>query len=336
MERQITYAEALNEALREEMTRDPSVFVLGEDVANIGGLFDVTKGLLAEFGPRRVIDTPISEAAIAGAGIGGALIGARPVIEFQFADFMTIGMDQLINHAAKIRYMTGGQAKVPLVVRAPICAGIGMGAQHSQSLESWFVHVPGLIVVMPATPAAAKGLLKSAIRNDNPVIFFENRLLYSMKGPVPVDAGCLPLGQAQIHRAGRDVTIVATGRMVSLALTAAEKLSATGVDVEVVDPQTLKPLDTETILNSVAKTGRLVIVNEGSRSCGFAAEVAAIVAELGLDYLDGPIQRVTARDVPAPVAKELEERVLPGVPDILAAVAQFGPNIGNTDPRSDS
>lgn len=320
MQRTISYAAALNEALREEMQRDPSVYVLGEDIAKIGGLFEVTKGLLDQFGPQRVIDTPISEAAIAGAGIGGALVGGRPVIEFQFADFMTIAMDQIVNHAAKLRYMTGGQARIPVVMRAPICTGIGMGAQHSQSLESWFVHVPGLIVIMPSTPQAAKGLLKSAIRNDNPVIFLESRRIYATNGPVSDDEVLLPIGKATIHRPGDDVTIVATGQMVQLALSAAKNLSEVGVEVEVVDPQTLKPLDIDTILTSVKKTNRLVVVNEGARSCGFAGEVAATVGELAFDDLDAPIERVTSRDVPMPVSRILETEILPGEQDILDAV----------------
>ena len=320
MERRISYTQALNEALREEMQRDVSVYILGEDVAQMGGLFEVTKDLLDRFGPQRVIDTPISEAAIAGAGVGGALVGARPVIEFQFADFMTIAMDQIVNHAAKLRYMTGGQARVPLVIRAPICNGIGLGAQHSQSLESWFVHVPGLVVIMPSTPYAAKGLLKAAIRSDDPVVFLENRRLYSAKGPVGDDDVVLPIGQAAVLREGEDVTIVATGRMVRVALTASKTLSDAGIDVEVIDPQTLKPLDTDTILSSVKKTGRCVVVNEGARTCGFAAEVAATVAELAYDQLKAPIQRVTARDVPMPVSRPLEAQVLPSEEDLLDAV----------------
>ena len=320
MERRISYAQALNEALREEMQRDMSVYILGEDVAQMGGLFEVTKDLLDRFGPQRVIDTPISEAAIAGAGVGGALVGARPVIEFQFADFMTIAMDQIVNHAAKLRYMTGGQARVPLVIRAPICNGIGLGAQHSQSLESWFVHVPGLVVIMPSTPYAAKGLLKAAIRSDDPVVFLENRRLYSTKGPVGDDDVVLPIGQAAVLREGEDVTIVATGRMVRVALTASKTLSDAGIDVEVIDPQTLKPLDTDTILSSVKKTGRCVVANEGARTCGFAAEVAATVAELAYDQLEAPIQRVTARDVPMPVSRPLEAQVLPSEEDLLDAV----------------
>ncbi len=292
--RRITYSEALNEALREEMSRDSSVYVVGEDIAKIGGLFDVTKGLLDEFGEERVIDTPISEAAIAGAGIGGALAGARPVIEFQFSDFMTIAMDQIVNHAAKLRYMTGGQVRIPVVMRAPICSGIGMGAQHSQSLESWFVHIPGLVVIMPASPYTAKGLLKAAIRDDNPVIFLENRRLYSIRGTVPGEDELIQIGRAAVVREGSDVTVVATGRMVRVAEGAARKLARTGIELEIVDPQTLKPLDTQTILDSVEKTGRAIVANEACRTCGFAAELSATIAESLHSRLEAPVQRVPA------------------------------------------
>jgi pyruvate dehydrogenase E1 component beta subunit len=320
MGKTITFSEALNEALHEEMHRDPNVFVLGEDIGVLGGLFQVTKGLLDAYGGERVIDTPISEAAIAGAGIGSALVGARPVVEFQFNDFMTIAMDQIVNHAAKLRYMTGGQVEVPVVMRAAVCSGIGMGAQHSQSLESWFAHVPGLIVIMPSTPYAAKGLLKAAIRDPNPVVFLESRLLYASVGEIPEDEYLLKLSQSFVHREGNDVTVVATGRMLGLALTVAETLSKEGLELEVIDPQTLKPLDTETILASVKKTGRLVIVNEGSRSCGFAAEIAATMTEQAFDYLDAPIQRVTSKDVPMPVSRVLEKEILPSQDAILQAV----------------
>lgn len=314
-----SFVEALNEALREEMRRDKLVFVLGEDVGQMGGLFSVTKELLDEFGPQRVMDTPISEAAIAGAGVGSALVGARPVIEFQFQDFMTIAMDQIVNHAAKLRYMSGGAVSLPLVIRAPICAGVGLGAQHSQSLEAWFVHVPGLKVVMPSCPADAKGLLKSAIRDDNPVVFLESRLLYSTTGAIPGGEHLVPLGVAAIKRAGSDLTIVATGRMVTLALSAAEKLSREGVDAEVIDPRTLKPLDTETILQSVRKTSRLVVVNEGSRTCGYAAELMASVVEACFYHLDAPPERVCTRDVPMPVAPSLQRAVMVSEEEIILA-----------------
>jgi acetoin:2,6-dichlorophenolindophenol oxidoreductase subunit beta len=316
----ISCAEALNEALREEMRRDALVFVMGEDVGKMGGLFKVTQGLLEEFGPRRVIDTPISEAAIAGAGVGSALVGARPVIEFQFLDFITIAMDQIINHAAKLRYMTGGMAALPLVVRAPVCGGIGLGAQHSQSLEAWFVHVPGIKVAMPSTPADAKGLLKSAIRDNNPVLFLEHRLLYTQTGPVSEDAECLvPLGVADVKRSGADVTLVATGRTVPLALTAASSLADEGIEVEVIDPRTLKPLDAATIVQSVKKTNRLVIANDGWRTCGYAAELMAVVIEQSFFDLDAPIQRVCAKDAPMPVATSLQNAVMVSEEDITKA-----------------
>jgi pyruvate dehydrogenase E1 component beta subunit len=314
-----SFVEGLNEALREEMRHDPLVFVLGEDVGNMGGLFNVTKGLLDEFGPHRVIDTPISEAAIAGAGVGSALVGARPVIEFQFQDFMTIAMDQIVNHAAKLRYMSGGMVTIPLVIRAPICTGVGLGAQHSQSLEAWFVHVPGLKVVMPSNPADAKGLLKSAIRDNNPVIFLESRMLYSMTGPIPEGEHLVPLGTAAIKRAGSDITLVATGRTVGLALSAAEKLSPEGIDVEVIDPRTLKPLDSATILQSVRKTNRLVVVSDGSRTCGYAAELMAGVVEECFYELDAPPQRVCTRDVPMPVAPSLQRAVMVSEEEIISA-----------------
>jgi pyruvate/2-oxoglutarate/acetoin dehydrogenase E1 component len=314
-----SFVEGLNEALREEMRHDPLVFVLGEDVGRMGGLFNVTKGLLEEFGPQRVIDTPISEAAIAGAGVGSALVGTRPVIEFQFQDFMTIAMDQIVNHAAKLRYMSGGMVSIPLVIRAPVCTGVGLGAQHSQSLEAWFVHVPGLKVVMPSDPADAKGLLKSAIRENNPVVFLESRMLYSLTGPIPSGEHLVPLGTAAIKHPGNDVTVVATGRTVPLALSAAEKLSKEGVEVEVIDPRTLKPLDSATIRQSVHKTSRLVVVSDGSRTCGYAAELMAQVVEECFYELDAPPQRVCTRDVPMPVAPALQKAVMVSEEEILAA-----------------
>jgi len=317
--RQMSFAEALNQALQEEMRRDSRVFVIGEDIGRMGGLFKVTKGLLEEFGADRVIDSPISEAAIAGAGVGSALVGARPVIEFQFVDFITLAMDQVVNHAAKLRYMTGGSVSVPLVIRAPVCGGIGLGAQHSQSLEAWFVHVPGLKVVMPSTPADAKGLLKSAIRDANPVLFLEHRLLYGQTGPVPDDDFSIPIGSADIKRAGNDLTIAATGRTVPLSLTAAEKLAGEGIDVEVIDPRTLKPLDKATIVKSVKKTNRLVVVSDGWRTGGYAAEVMAVIMEECFFDLDAPIQRVCGKDVPMPVAAALQKAAMVSEDDILNA-----------------
>ena len=315
----MSFVEALNEALREEMRRDPRVFVMGEDVGRMGGLFKVTQGLLEEFGAERVIDTPISESALAGAGVGSALVGARPVVEFQFMDFTCLAMDQIANHAAKLRYMTGGMVSVPLVLRAPVCGGIGLGAQHSQSLEAWFAHVPGLKVVMPSTAADAKGLLKSAIRDPNPVLFLEHRLLYSRTGPVPEGEHLLPLGSARVFRAGTDLTLIATGRTVALALSAAEKLSGEGIETEVIDPRTLSPADTATLFRSVKRTNRLVVASDGWRTCGYAAEIVAAVAEECFYDLDAPIQRVCGLDVPMPVASSLQKAVMVGEEDILGA-----------------
>jgi pyruvate/2-oxoglutarate/acetoin dehydrogenase E1 component len=317
--RQISFAEALNEAIREEMRRDSLVFVMGEDIGKMGGLFKVTSNLQDEFPPERVIDTPISEAAIAGAGVGAALAGTRPVIEFQFLDFITIAMDQIVNHAAKLRYMTGGMVSVPVVFRAPVCGGINLGAQHSQSLEAWFVHVPGLKVVMPSTPADAKGLLKSAIRDDNPVIFLEHRLLYAQSGSVPEEEHLVPLGVADVKRSGTDITLVATGRTVSMALHVANQLSEEGIELEVIDPRTLKPLDTDRMFESVRKTNRLVVVNDGWRTCGYASEIMATAMENCFFDLDAPIQRVCNKDVPMPVAAPLQKAVMVSEEDILNA-----------------
>jgi len=316
---QLSLVEALNQALCEEMHRDSRVFLMGEDIGRMGGLFKVTRGLLEEFGADRVIDTPISEAAIAGAGVGAALVGTRPVIEFQFFDFITLAMDQVVNHAAKLRYMTGGGVSVPLVLRAPVCAGVGLGAQHSQSLEAWFVHVPGLKVVMPSTPADAKGLLKSAIRDDNPVLFLEHRLLYAQTGEVPQDDYAIPIGLADIKRTGKDLTIAATGRTVGLALNVANTLAAEGIDVEVIDQRTLKPLDKVTLVNSVKKTNRLVVVSDGWRTCGYAAEVMAVAMEECFFSLDAPIQRVCGYDVPIPVAPALQKAVMVSEEQIASA-----------------
>jgi pyruvate/2-oxoglutarate/acetoin dehydrogenase E1 component len=317
--KEFSFVDALNQALKEEMRRDPLVFVMGEDVGRLGGLFKVTQGLLQEFGPERVMDTPISEAAIAGAGVGAAMVGLRPVIEFQFLDFITIAMDQIVNHAAKLRYMTGGRVSVPMVIRAPICAGVGLGAQHSQSLEAWFVHVPGLKVVMPSTPADAKGLLKSAIRDDNPVLFLEHRLLYAQTGPVPEDEYLISIGCADIKRVGTDLTVIATGRTVQLALAAAEILSPEGIEIEVVEPRTLKPLDTAAIQQSVRKTNRVVVASDASRSCGYASEIAATVMEHCFFDLDAPIQMVCGKDVPMPVASVLQKAVMVSQEDVTRA-----------------
>ncbi len=316
-------SEALNEALHEEMRNDERVFVIGEDIARQGGLFGVTEGLLTEFGPRRVIDSPISEAGISGAGVGAALVGARPVVELQISDFITLTMDQVVNHAAKWRYMSGGQVSVPFVIRGPISNGIGMAAQHSQSLEAWFVHVPGLIVAMPSTPYDAKGLLKSAIREDNPVVFLEKRTLYARKGPVPTDDYVIPLGVADVKRAGTDLTVVAAGGTVPLALQAARQVARDGVEVEVIDMRTIKPLDADAIAESVFKTGRLVVVNEGPLTGGLASEIVARIVEVvGIASFRATPVRVSAKDTPIPYATPLEREVLPTVDDVVAAVVQ--------------
>ena len=318
--RELTMAEALNEALQSEMQRDERVFVMGEDVGLIGGIFGVTRGLRERFGEDRVRDTPISEATFVGAGVGAAIAGLRPVVEIQIFDFVALTMDQLVNQAAKFRYMLGGRPTVPLVIRGPQGGGIRLAAQHSQSLEAWFAHVPGLVVVAPATPYDAKGLLVSAIRDDNPVIFLEHKALYATKGAVPEAPYAIPLGKADVKRAGTDVTLVATQAMVSRALAAAGDLEKDGVSVEVIDPRTLVPLDEATILASVARTGRLVIVHEAVKRGGWGAELAALVAERVLDVLDAPIVRVAARNVPMPYNDSLERATIPSQQDIAAAL----------------
>jgi pyruvate dehydrogenase E1 component beta subunit len=318
--RELTTLQAINEALAEELERDPRVFLLGEDIGLHGGAFTATKGLLQRFGPKRIRNTPISEAVIVGAAVGAALVGARPVAELMYIDFLTLAMDQIVNQGAKVKYMFGGKARVPVVVRMPFGAGRANAAQHSQSLEAWLCHVPGLKVVMPSGPADAKGLLKSAIRDDNMVLVLENKHLYFQKGPVPEGEYLVPLGVADIKRLGKDITVVATGRLVGVALSAAETLSKDGIDVEVLDPRTLYPLDTKAIIASVKKTGRLVITHEAVKRFGFGAEVAAMIAEgEAFDYLDAPIQRVAAPEVPVPFSKPLEDLFLPDAPKIIAA-----------------
>ncbi len=319
-ERELTMSEALNEALTLEMARDPSVFVIGEDIAAIGGLFQVTAGLLDRFGPGRVIDAPISEAGQVGAAVGAALVGSRPVVELQIADFVTLTMDQVSNHAAKWRYMSGGKVTVPFVLRGPVSSGIGMAGQHSQTLEAWFVHTPGLVVIMPSTAADAKGLLTSAIRDDNPVVFLEKRLLYSRRGVVPEGEYTVPIGVADIKRAGTDVTVACYSQGVHLALQAGRQLAEQGIELEVVDLRTLKPLDMETLGASIQKTGRLVVISEGSRAGGFASEVVARVIDEVYDALRAAPVRVTAKDAPIPYAAQLERAILPQVDDVLAAV----------------
>jgi len=322
--REMTYAEAIREALRQEMLRDESVFLMGEDLGIYGGAFGVTLGLVDEFGEERVRDTPISEAVIAGAAAGAALTGMRPVAEIMFMDFTTIAMEQLVNQAAKTRFMFGGTAQVPMVLRTPAGSGTGAAAQHSQSLEAWFVHVPGLKVVMPSTPYDAKGLLVSSIRDNNPVIFIEQKLLYRKKGPVPEDLYTVPLSVADVKREGRDVTIVATGVMVTRSLAAAEELAQEGIDVEVVDPRTLKPYDAETITNSVIKTGRLLIVHEAYKTCGFGAEISAMISEgPAFMYLNAPIRRLAGLDIPIPYNRTLEYHTVPQEESIVAAAKEL-------------
>src|SRR5438105_7158458 len=320
-ERHITYAEALNEALREERRRDPRGFVMGEDVAvwGGGGVFGVTRGLVEEFGPQRVRDTPISEEAIAALAVGAAVAGARPVAEFMYVDFMGLAMEPIVNQAAKIRYMFGGKASVPVVFRAQEGAGRGNAAQHSQSLEAWFCHIPGLKVVVPSTPADAKGLLVSAIRDDNPVVFLEHKILYFSKGVVPEGEYILPLGVADIKRQGQHVTVVGVHTMVGKALKAAEQLAEEGIELEVIDPRTLVPLDEETIIESVKKTGRLIVSHEAYTRGGYGAEIISRVVAAAFDYLDAPPLPVCATDVPVPYSLPVETAALPQVEDLVAA-----------------
>jgi pyruvate dehydrogenase E1 component beta subunit len=321
--RKISFGEALREALQEEMRRDETVFVLGEDIALHGGDFGVTKGLLDEFGEKRVRDTPISETAIIGLSLGAASVGMRPVAEIMFSDFLGVCMDQILNQVSKMRYMSGGQVKTPVVIRTAFGAGISAGPQHSQSPEAFFVHIPGLQVVMPSTPYDAKGLLKTAIRNDNAVIFFEHKLLYGVKGDVPEQEYLIGFGEADIKRNGTDVTIVATGLMVKEALAAAETLEKDGLTAEVIDPRTLVPLDEKALINSVKKTGRAVVVHEAWKRSGFGAEIAAMIMEEAMDYLDAPVKRVGGLNVPTPFSPALEKYVVPNENDIVKAVKEI-------------
>lgn len=316
--RELTYVEALREALQQKMAVDERVFIIGEDVGVYGGAFGVSAGLLDEFGNERVIDTPISEAAIAGACVGAAVTGMRPVGEIQFMDFVTISMEQLVLQAAKMRFMFGGKATVPMVLRMPAGSGTGAAAQHSQSLENWFVHIPGLKVVMPSTPYDAKGLLLAAIEDPNPVIFVEHKLLYRTKGPVPEEMYEVPLSQTNVAREGSDLTVVATSIMVPRALEAAETLAAEGIELEIVDPRTLNPLDDGPIIESVVKTGKALIVHEAVRNGGFGGEVVARITESqAFDYLDAPIRRLAGLDIPIPYNRNLERAAVPQVEDIV-------------------
>ena len=319
----MTFAQALNNAHKLEMQRDPNIYVAGEDVGVYGGIFGVTGGLLDQFGDKRVRDTPITESAIIGTAVGAAAAGLRPVIELMFVDFIGVALDQLYNQAAKMKYMFGGKAKLPITLRTTCGAGMGAAAQHSQCLEAWFMHIPGLKVAMPSTPYDAKGLLISAIRDDNPVVFLEHKMLYGTQGEVPEESYAIPLGKADVKREGQDITVVATAMMVGRALSAAEKLAGNGISLEVVDPRTLSPLDEETILNSVKKTHRLLIVHEEVKFAGSGAEIAAMVAEKAFDYLDAPIVRIGAPFTPVPFSPPLEQEFIPSEEKIIQAAKKM-------------
>jgi len=319
--RTITFSQAVNEALAEEMRRDPRVFILGEDVAEAGTPFKVLSGLVEEFGPERVRDTPISEAGFTGLAVGAAMTGMRPVVDLMFGDFLTLVMDQLVNQAAKTHYMSGGKLKVPMVLRTTLGATRRSAAQHSQSLHAWVSHIPGLKVALPATPYDAKGLMKAAIRDDNPVVIVEDKLSFQDKGPVPEGEVFVPLGQADVKREGTDITFVATSSMVLVALRAAEHLEAHGISAEVVDPRSLAPLDADTLIASARKTGRVVVVDEGHQSYGASAELAAVIADGAFYYLDAPVRRLGAMDVPVPFSPVLEDVTVP-TPKRLTALAR--------------
>ena len=319
----ITMRDALNDALREELARDQNVFLMGEEVAEYQGAYKVTRGLLEEFGAKRVIDSPITELGFAGLGVGAAMAGLRPIIEFMTFNFSILATDQIINSAAKMLYMSGGQFKIPIVFRGPGGSAYQVSSQHSQALESWYAYFPGLKVVMPSTPADAKGLLKSAIRDDNPVIFIEQERMYGMKGEVPEDEDfTIPLGVAEVKREGTDATIVARSLLVPTALKAAEELEKEGINCEVIDPRTIRPLDIETIIESVKKTNHVVVAEESHPFCGVGAEISAEIHERAFDYLDAPVKRVSGADVPMPYAKNLEQLAIPDVPQLIAAVKE--------------
>ena len=317
---ELSYREAVRDALSTAMRRDDDVFIMGEDIAEMGGSMGVTQGMLEEFGPERVRNTPISEMAIVGAGIGAAIAGMRPIVEIMYQDFTTLAMEQIVSQAAKHRYMSGGQIKVPLTIRTQGGAGWSPGAQHAQQLEAWFVHVPGLKVVFPSTPEDVRGLLWSSIYEDNPIILFEHRTLYGIKGDVPEEIEPIEIGKARIHREGEDVTVVATGRLVHESLKAAEQAEEEGISVEVFDPRTLQPLDEDALIASVKKTNRAVVAHEAVTRMGWGAEVAAVVQEKAFDYLDAPIARVGAKFTPIPFAPVMEEWVVPHAEDVLAAI----------------
>ena len=320
---QMTYMEALRDGMRQAMLKDPNVYIAGEDVGAFGGCFGQTGSLFEEFGPKRVIDTPITETAIIGSAVGAASAGLRPIVEIMFFDFMGVCMDEILNQAAKMRYMFGGKAKLPIVIRTPCGAGISAAAQHSQSLEAWFAHIPGLKVVMPATPADAKGLLMSAVADDNPVLYIEHKMLLGLKGDVPEGEYYVPIGEATVAREGSDVTIITWSAMVQKALAAAETLAKEGVSAEVLDLRTISPLDKEAILKSVEKTGRAIILHEATLTGGVGGEIAAIIADEGFDYLNAPIKRVTAPDCPIPFSPVLEQAWIPDEAKVIAAVKEI-------------
>src|SRR5262245_46259108 len=316
----ITVREALNQAMAEEMERDPHVFLMGEEIGHYQGAYKVSQGLLAKFGEKRIVDTPMSECGFAGVGVGAAMVGLRPIIEFMTFNFSLVAIDQIINNAAKIRQMSGGQFTIPIVFRGPSGSAVQVASQHSQAFESFYSHVPGLTVVGPSVPADAKGLLKTAIRDDNPIVFMEGETLYGLTGEVPPGEYMIPLGKGDVKRQGKDATVVAWSKMVHTALDAAKRLAGEGIEIEIVDPRTLRPLDEEIIFESVRKTHRLVIVEEGWPMCGYGAEVAYRAQRACLDYLDAPIERLTSDDVPMPYARNLELEVLPQAKDVVRAV----------------
>ena len=331
--RELNYGEAVKEAIAEEMRRDPTVFLMGEDVGRAGTVFKVLSGLHDEFGEDRVMDTPIAEAGLVGLGVGAALTGSRPIVDIMFGDFITLAMDQIVNQAAKLRYMSGGQARVPLTIRSTMGAGRSSAAQHSQSLHAWLAHIPGLKIAIPSTPADAKGLFKSAVRDDNPVVIYEDKMMYALKGMVPTqDDYTIPFGQADIKREGDDVTLIATSSMVHVALEAAAELAEQGISAEVVDPRTLVPLDSETLINSVVKTTRAVIIDEGHKSFGITGELASMVYRGAFDYIDAPIARLGAMDVPVPFSKPLEDATIPTATDVINAVREMGINAKRPKP----
>ena len=323
--REITFARAVNEAIREEMARDDNVILFGEDVAVAGGVWKVTEGLLDQFGPDRILDTPISEAGIAGLGVGAAMTGLRPIVEIMFGDFLPLASDQIVNQAAKIFYMSGGETRVPMVVLTSLGAGRRLAAQHSQSLQAWFAHIPGLKVVLPSSPHDAKGLMKTAIRDNNPVIFMQDKVDIHQKGPVPDPSQeyTIPFGQAEVKRQGADLTLIATSSMVREALAAAGELAEEGIEAEVIDPRTLTPLDEQALIDSVTKTSRCIVIDEGYRRYGAGAEIAAVVAERAFYDLEAPVRRIGAMDVPVPFAPTLEDLTIPGQKQIVQIARQM-------------